>query len=103
VRVRVAPTARDEAVEIALREESASIERVPVGRFVDEAPAVRQDGDTVIIPVLEERAELRVRLFLREEVHVRTQPTERRERRTVRLRSEQATIEHDSDKGEVSP
>jgi stress response protein YsnF len=102
LRVRVTPTARDEELEIALRAETAAIERVPVGRFVDEAPPIRQEGDVTIIPVLEERAEVRVRLFLREEVRVRTKRGTRRERRTIRLRTEQAAIEHDSNQGDGS-
>ncbi len=44
---------------------------MPVGRVVDEAPAARAEGDTTIIPVVEERLVVVKQLFLVEEIHVR--------------------------------
>jgi len=84
---------RDEAVEILLRQQDLSVERVPVGRVVSEAPQTRQEGDILIVPILEEVLVVEKRLMLKEELHIRKQSSERTEHQTVRLRSEQVKIE----------
>jgi stress response protein YsnF len=47
------------------------IGRVPVGRPVDTMPPVRQEGDTTIVPVVEEIIVVGRRLILKEEVRIR--------------------------------
>jgi len=84
---------RDEVVDIILRQQDLSMERVPVGRVVSEAPQTRQEGDTLIVPILEEVLVVEKRLVLKEELHIRKQSSERTEQKTVRLRSEQVEIE----------
>jgi len=84
---------RDEAVEILLRQQDLSVERVPVGRVVSEAPQTRQEGDTLIVPILEEVLVVEKRLMLKEELHIRKQSSERTEHQMIRLRSEQVKIE----------
>ncbi len=93
VRVRVAPAVHEEALEIALHDRSVTVAHVPVGRFVDSPPPVRTEGDCTVIPLLEERAVVTLRLFLREELHVRTQTHRRVEQRRVALRSDQAEVQ----------
>jgi len=65
-RVRVEPVRLEED----LREEQVEIERVPIGRFVDRPPEPYADGDTWVIPVVEEVLVLERRLRLREEVRI---------------------------------
>lgn len=84
---------RDEAVEVLLRQQDLSVERVPIDRVVQEAPQTRQEGDTLIVPILEEVLVVEKRLVLKEELHIRKQSSERMEQQTVRLRSEQVNIE----------
>ena len=84
---------RDEVVEVLLRQQDLVVERVPVGRVVQEAPQTRQDGDTLIVPILEEVLVVEKRLMLKEELHIRKQSSERTEQKTIRLRSEQVEIE----------
>jgi len=91
---------REEAVEILLRQQDLSVERVPIGRVVPEAPQTRQEGDTLIIPILEEVLVVEKRLMLKEELHIRKQSSERTEHQTIRLRSEQVEIEQT---GRMSP
>ena len=86
-------TERDEAVEMLLKRTDVSVERIPVNRVVTEAPASRQDGDTQIIPILEEVLVVEKRLILREELHIRKDNSERTAHETVRLRSEEVRIE----------
>ena len=83
---------REEAAEILLRQVDVSVERVPVGRTVTEAPATRQEGDVTIVPILEEVLVVEKRLVLKEELHIRRTTTERMSHEVVRLRSETVAI-----------
>ncbi len=47
-----------------------SIERVPVNRIVAESPSQRQEGDTLVLPVVEEVIVVEKRLMLREEIRI---------------------------------
>ncbi len=94
---------RDEVVEILLRQQDLSVERVPVGRVVQEAPQTRQEGDTLIVPILEEVLIVEKRLVLKEELHIRKQSSERTEQKTVRLRSEQVKIDQTGRKSSEEP
>jgi len=84
---------RDENVEMLLRRTDVSVERVPVGRTVTEAPASREEGDVLIIPVLEEVLVVEKRLVLKEELHIRKATTERTAHEVVTLRTESVKIE----------
>ncbi len=84
---------RDEVTEVLLREQDLTVERVPVGRAVSEAPQTRQDGDTLIVPIMEEVVVVEKRLFLKEELHIRKRSSERTEQHKVRLRTEHVEIE----------
>ena len=64
-----------------------------VNRYVDEAPAVRYEGDTMIVPVLREEMVVTKRLLLVEELHVRTQVLTTHAPQTVALRHEEVTYE----------
>jgi hypothetical protein len=63
--------------------EDVEIERVTVNRIVDQPVQTRQEGDTMIVPVLEEVVTIQKRLLLKEEVHIRRRRTEVREPRRV--------------------
>ena len=86
-------TERDEVAEVLLRQQDLIVERVPIGRTVSEAPQTRQDGDTLIVPILEEILVVEKRLVLREELHIRKHSSERTEQHKVRLRAEHVEIE----------
>ena len=47
------------------------VTRVPIGREIAEAPAIRIEDDLTIVPVIEERLVVEKRLFLVEELHLR--------------------------------
>ena len=86
-------TEREELAEVLLRQQDLIVERVPVGRAVSEAPQTRQDGDTLIVPILEEVLVVEKRLFLKEELRIRKHSSERTEQHKVRLRTEHVEIE----------
>ena len=94
-RVRITVTEHDELVETMLRHQNVAVERVMIGRDVDEPPPVRRDGETIIVPILEERVVTVTKLFLREELHIRIHETRHTDQQVVRLRREHADIDPD--------
>lgn len=55
-------------------------------------PAITQEGDTTIIPVVEEILVVERRFLLKEEVHIRRVTTKQRHQETVVLRKQEALI-----------
>ncbi len=94
-KVRISKTVEtvQEVVDVALQREDVTVERVPVERFVTEAPPVRHEGNVMIVPVLEEVLVVEKRLMVREELRLTTRRTETHEPRTVTLRKETAHVE----------
>jgi uncharacterized protein (TIGR02271 family) len=78
--------------EQPLTVEEVTVERVPVERFVDGPVAQREEGDTLIIPVLEEVLVIEKRLMLREEVRVTRHVRERREPQAATVRREEVEV-----------
>lgn len=95
VRVHLTTTTEDAAVREVLREERVEVERVPIGREVATAPAVREeeDGAVLVVPVLEEVLVVERRLVLKEELWIRRVSTNRTSEQTVPLRRQTATVE----------
>jgi uncharacterized protein (TIGR02271 family) len=96
VRVSKHVETHPEEIEVALASEHALVERVAIGRFVDEPPLARRDGDTWIVPVTEEVLVVEKRLWLAEELRVTSRRTERTERRRVALRKDRVEIERET-------
>ncbi len=92
VSVRRETRTREATVDELLTDETVVVERVPIGRYVDAVPAVREEGDCTILPVVEEVAVVVRRLLLREEVWLRRVRTSRHHVETVTLREQQAVI-----------
>ncbi len=90
IRVETVTQSRDELIDEELHHEDVEVERVPVGRYVDAVPPVREDGDVTILSVVEEVFERR--LILREEVHVRRVRRTEHHRETVSLRKQEAVV-----------
>jgi uncharacterized protein (TIGR02271 family) len=57
-------------VDATFAREEIEVERVRVDRQVDVAPPVRTEGDTTIIPVIEEEVVVQRRLVVREEIRI---------------------------------
>jgi uncharacterized protein (TIGR02271 family) len=84
---------------VELSRDEVSVEHVPVNREIEVAPEPRCEGDTLIIPVVEERLVTEKRLVLREEVRVtRRRQTEQTQIHDV-LRREVLDIEDQSTQG----
>ena len=91
--IRTSVLERTEYADLELHSSEAIIERVPVYRVVDASPAIRQEGDTIIVPVVEEIMVVEKRLLLKEEIHIRRQNVVQHIRQPVRLRSEEVSLE----------
>jgi len=94
-RVRVNKLVREhqETIEEPLIREQVVVERRAVNQLLNEPVSVRYEGDTMIVPVLEEVLVVEKRLVLKEEILITKQRTEQRESQTVTLRSEEVTVE----------
>jgi len=92
VSVSTVTKTREELVDELLTNEHAEIERVSIRQFVDEIPAVRQEGDIIVVPLVEEVVVVERRLVLKEEIRIRRVVTAERHRETVTLREQDAVI-----------
>ena len=92
--VRAARTTRTREclLEEDLAHEHVVVERVPIGRTVDTMPAPREEGDTIILPVVEEVLVVERRLVLKEEVRLRRVRSIRRHAETVTVREQIAVV-----------
>lgn len=93
VRVHKTVNEREEVVEQPTMREEVDVERIAIGRVIDTVPEVREEGDTLIIPVLEEMLVVEKRLVLKEEIRVTKRRTTETEQARVVLNEEQVTIE----------
>jgi uncharacterized protein (TIGR02271 family) len=83
---------REEIAEAVLHQDELSVERVPLGVPVDAAPPVREEGDVLIVPVLEEQLVIQTRLILKEELRITRHRREETFREPVRLRAERVEV-----------
>ena len=93
VRVTKRVHEHDELVDVPIVREEVEIDRIPVGRLLDGPVSVRQEVETLIIPVVEEVLVVEKRLRLKEELHVRRRQRQSQTPQRIRLRQEEAVIE----------
>jgi uncharacterized protein (TIGR02271 family) len=92
---------RVEVVDEPLRRDNVTVTHVPINRVIDLPVDVRQEGETLVVPVLEEVLVVEKRLMLVEEVHVTRHTTEIHQPEEVTLRREEVTVERISPPGVV--
>ena len=100
VKVRTVVDERESVVREQLRRAEVDIERVPVNREVDEVPPVREEGDTTIVPVVQEVLVVEKRLMVTEEIRIRRRETVEEHVEPVTLRSQRAVVEREDSSGE---
>ena len=93
-RVRVARVTHEgeQLIDELLARETVEISRSRVGQHVDAMPAIRDEGDTIVIPLVEEVLVVERRLFLKEEVRVRRVRSTERHQESVTLRHQEAVV-----------
>ena len=92
VRVTRVTHETEQTIDELLGRETVDVSRIPIGQPIETMPSVREEGDTIIIPVVEEVLVLERRLFLKEEVRLRRVRTTERHQETVMLRHQEAVI-----------
>lgn len=95
VRVRKHVEQVEQLVESQLRHEDVAVERIPINQYVadDFNATPRQEGDTLIIPVLEEVVVVQKRLMVREEIRLTKRVQQHIESQPVTLRREHISFE----------
>jgi len=96
VRIRTATKETQQVVSDALCREQVDVRRVPVNREIDAVPDLREEGDVIVIPVVEERAVVIKRLVLVEELHVQRKVVQEVVEVPVSLRSTEVFVESDN-------
>lgn len=93
--VRITKTVHEheEVLDKPLWLEKIEVERIAVNRLVDSAPAIRHEGDTMIVPILEEILVVEKRLMVKEELHITTRRVQTHSPQRITLRREEATVE----------
>lgn len=93
VRIHRRTITEDRVVDVPLRRDRIEVERRSVDQLVDEPPGTRREGDTLIIPIVEEELEIRKRYRIREELHVRTISEPTHDQRNTQLRRQEVEVE----------
>jgi len=81
-----------EPVEEMLRHDRVEVERVPINEAVTEIPPIREEGDVIIVPVVEEVLRYHRELVLKEEVRLRKVTESERFEDDVTLRRQEALV-----------
>ncbi|MGJ9416484.1 YsnF/AvaK domain-containing protein [Massilia sp. CMS3.1] len=101
--VRVHKTVVEQPVNIdeRLMRDEVEVRHVAVDRIVapDEAPANRYEGDTLIVPILEEVLVVERRVRIKEELHITRIRREEHHQEEVVLKAEQVSVERFDESG----
>jgi stress response protein YsnF len=95
VRISTTVTERPQHIDEILHSDEIRVTHVPVDKIVslDDAPASRYEGDTLIVPILEEVLVVEKRLRIKEEIHITKSIRAQRHTETVLLKSEEVAVE----------
>jgi uncharacterized protein (TIGR02271 family) len=95
VRIHKTVSEQEHIVDEPLLHDELEVEHIPVGAIVAESdpPRLRYEGDTLVVPVLEEVLVVQKQLRLKEEVRITRHRREAHAPQTVSLRSEHVAVE----------
>ena len=84
-----------ETVDLPLMRDEVSVERVAVNQLLqsDATPGVRQDGDTMVVPIFEEVLVVEKRLMLKEELRIHRVRKEFHAPQSIELRRERVSVQ----------
>jgi uncharacterized protein (TIGR02271 family) len=94
LRATVTTHVNEQVIEEDLVHERVEVERIPIDRVVETVPPIRQEGNTTIIPVVEEMLVIERRLVLKEEVHVRRVTVRETHVEAVAIRAQEVVVTH---------
>ena len=92
IRVRTVTREREHLINETVTHGTVAVERVQIGRYVDTVPEIREEEETIIVPVVEEVIFVEKKLFLKEEVHLRRARRSEPFQESVTLREQAAVI-----------
>ncbi|MFD1804381.1 DUF2382 domain-containing protein [Mixta tenebrionis] len=94
IRIQRSTTSAEQLLEAELWREEVEITRVEKNEPVEEGyfPQVRQEGEVLIVPVIEEQVEIIRRHILKEEVHIHKLKKREHFQQQVTLRSQEIEI-----------
>lgn len=92
-------------IDERLSRDEVEVSHVPVDRIVplDAAPATRYEGDTLVVPILEEVLVVERRVRIKEELRITRTRREEHHAETVMLKSEQVSVERFDEAGGRPP
>jgi stress response protein YsnF len=92
-------------IDERLLRDDVEVSHVPVDRIVplDAAPATRYEGDTLVVPILEEVLVVERRVRIKEELRITRTRREEHHAETVMLKSEQVSVERFDEAGGRPP
>lgn len=93
-RVTTKVTSNEQVVEQPLMKDGVEVRHVTINRFIDAPVATRTDGDTIIIPVMEEVLVVEKKLRLKEELHIRRHTEVITHTHKETLLKEEVVVEH---------
>ena len=104
VKVRTIVEEQEREVREQLNKAVVDVERVAVNREVDAVPPIREEGDTTIIPVVQEVLVVSKKLVVTEELRIRRRQIVEEHAQPVTLRTQRAVVEREESSGEsVNP
>jgi stress response protein YsnF len=92
VKISTVTRFREHVVDEMLSKEYFDVKHVAVDRIVDAMPDIRQEGDTTIVPIVEEVLVIEKRLRVKQEVHITRIKTTARHQETIVLREQEAVV-----------
>ena len=78
-----------------LAQQKVTVDRIPIGKLIKAVPKIREEGDVIIIPIVEEIPVVEHRLVLIEEVWVRRVRSKENHQERVILRCQEAVVTRD--------
>jgi len=93
IRVNKRVETTESVIDEPLLVQSYDIQRTAVNRIVEDVPTPRYDGDTLVLPILEEVLVVEKRLILREEVRITPKREQVRDPQTHSVRREHVDVE----------
>ncbi|MEJ8755663.1 YsnF/AvaK domain-containing protein [Pontibacter sp. H259] len=95
-KVRISKNVHEDEVliDVPIVHEEVDVQRIPINQYVDQAPpAVRYEGDKMIVTVLREELVLVKRIKVVEELHIINRKVEEHNTQPISLRREEINIE----------
>ncbi|MBJ6118389.1 YsnF/AvaK domain-containing protein [Pontibacter sp. BT310] len=95
-KVRISKNVHEDEVliNVPIVHEEVDVQRIPINQYVDQAPpAVRYEGDKMIVTVLREELVLVKRIKVVEELHIINRKIEDHTTQPINLRREEINIE----------